>query len=676
MTDTLKSTSNVQCNVKFLNNNSEMAKNSNFGILSVLCSTKELLFKDIHWIFTIDKSGSMGDHCSDGKTKMEHIHQVLINMINYFIELSEKHNINQFITIIGFNHENDIICYERHIDKSLLDSLDIIKKRLVPHGMTNIEMALKTVTYNINKQSDQLDLQVVNIFMSDGEITSGEKSLDLLKEELKELDNNHVFIGYGENHDTKLMKSLADHPRGEYFFIESFENAGMVYGEIIHSSLYECIKDVSIKLDNGKIYDYKNNDWVSELEISALISNKERVWHIQKTSEDFKTEISYTDLCSQEKSPLSSPEYEPITFNTVAQSVSRALLGRRISVDPHNSITTVNMKIIRKTVTANLHYPDKEIDKEVEKYWWRQRTQEYMNIVSEHINLQNEHFVGSPRTLYCSIKNEQSKDLFRTSGSRNILIQGSPHPPHTSPSHTSPPIQSTHVTHANNQHHLLDAAKAQLWEIALLILDKYPDLINKIPLPRRFGVIHHAVHQGNIIIFDDLIRRNADIQLKTSDNKDCLTLAIENKQDEMIDKVKALLSDSLEKYTRKELQQKKDEIVNNLNKFMGNIKIYMKTHNLEEDLFMKGLCDDIYISIRSLYSTYGNMFIEARMSSQGKQRAYYMQNIDSLERTTSTTEPSPILNHTLSRNNSSPYATNDEMRVMRSCSNPQIMESP
>ena len=38
--------------------------------------------------------------------------------------------------------------------------------------------------------------------------------------------------------------------------------------------------------------------------------------------------------------------------------------------------------------------------------------------------------------------------------------------------------------------------------------------------------------------------------------------------------------------------------------------------------------------------------------------------------------PNTMLNHTLSRSNSSAYATQDEMTVMRCCSKPQIPDSP
>ena len=391
----------------------------------------------------------------------------------------------------------------------------------------------------------------------------------------------------------------------------------MVYGEIIHSSLYECIKDISIKAENGKIYDYKNDNWVSELKISTLVSNKERVWHIQKESkDDFRIKISYTDIYSQYKFAQSSNN----TLTNIANSLGCVLLK-----DKNNTnITDINMKTINKTITATNHYPEKDIDKNVEKYWWRQRTQEYMNMVNKYINSQQ--------------KEETQKKILKKDDENTVNL-------------------------------LLDAAKGGAWDIVLLILDKYPEFVNYIPYPRRFGLIHHAIYQNNIDIFKELIKRNANIKLTTSDNKNCLNLAIEYKHIILVNEIKEILSKLQKQNSNKILELKKEEIVNNLNKFMGNIKSYMKANNLEEDQFMKELCDDIYISIHSLYSSRGNMFMEARISSQGNQRAYCIQNLDSL----TSSKNNLLLNHTLSRTTSSVYASCNELSVMRTCSNPEVI---
>jgi len=61
------------------------------------------------------------------------------------------------------------------------------------------------------------------------------------------------------------------------------------------------------------------------------------------------------------------------------------------------------------------------------------------------------------------------------------------------------------------------------------------------------------------------------------------------------------------------------------------MKGYMESNGLNEDEMMIGLCDDIYVTIRSLTSSLGTMFLEARCSAQGVQRAYNVSDLADLE---------------------------------------------
>jgi hypothetical protein len=56
--------------------------------------------------------------------------------------------------------------------------------------------------------------------------------------------------------------------------------------------------------------------------------------------------------------------------------------------------------------------------------------------------------------------------------------------------------------------------------------------------------------------------------------------------------------------------------------FFEELKKYMNDNNLNEDKFMKNLCDDIFISYQTLGTKYGGMYTAARQTSQGTQRCY------------------------------------------------------
>jgi hypothetical protein len=72
-------------------------------------------------------------------------------------------------------------------------------------------------------------------------------------------------------------------------------------------------------------------------------------------------------------------------------------------------------------------------------------------------------------------------------------------------------------------------------------------------------------------------------------------------------------------------------VKNKLKDLFGIIKEYIKTHELYEDIFLKVLLDDVFITLKATNSVkYGLMFINARHSSCCKQQYYNVTNIDAL----------------------------------------------
>jgi uncharacterized protein YegL len=105
-----------------------------------------------------------------------------------------------------------------------------------------------------------------------------------------------------------------------------------------------------------------------------------------------------------------------------------------------------------------------------------------------------------------------------------------------------------------------------------------------------------------------------------------------------------------------------------LSDFLEIMKKYMKDKCKEEDPFMMGLCDDIYLTIRSLGTFRQKMCITARESSQGRQQCY---NVSDFDFDSMPMAPRGFMDHTLSRApTNTAYQTPSAIRLMRTCSAP------
>jgi hypothetical protein len=93
----------------------------------------------------------------------------------------------------------------------------------------------------------------------------------------------------------------------------------------------------------------------------------------------------------------------------------------------------------------------------------------------------------------------------------------------------------------------------------------------------------------------------------------------------------------------------KKQLKNKLKNFYNELKNFMKEKKMENDNFMKNLCDDIYICYKTFGTRYGNMYTTARQVSQGNQRFY------SANQTPDFIQESPVQSYLFRRNNYNIY---------------------
>ncbi len=266
--------------IEIINNNIDK-----FGILKIDAYTDDDTKKKILLMFTIDHSGSMEDMCKDRKTKLEHIVHTIKNMIKHFVNL-EKTDTNTpsiFIHINIFNSKVETIIKNTQITQENVNTIIDKLKEIEPESSTNIEIALTEIKKNINEYIENngfTNNEIIHLFLTDGEITDGESS----HEKLTGLLNTNIqntFIGFGEDHDAKLLNRLGENKNGEYYFIDYLERASIVYGEITHNILNKIFDNVSIHVDGGMIYDWRKNIWVKEMFIGPLTKDKQLIYQVK-----------------------------------------------------------------------------------------------------------------------------------------------------------------------------------------------------------------------------------------------------------------------------------------------------------------------------------------------------------------------------------------------------------
>jgi len=98
---------------------------------------------------------------------------------------------------------------------------------------------------------------------------------------------------------------------------------------------------------------------------------------------------------------------------------------------------------------------------------------------------------------------------------------------------------------------------------------------------------------------------------------------IQNKRHENKNKeIFVLCSNTKYSVHNQSIKQEEQSIKKKFGEFFEELKKYMETNNLNEDKFLKNLCDDIYISHRTIGTQFGGMYTSARQTSQGTQRCY------------------------------------------------------
>lgn len=238
---------------------------------------------------SIDMSGSMSDPCGDGRTKMQHSIHTLKNIINVLADSNGK-EADTFISVVGFD---DAIVNVMDLTKPTEDNMGELRQKidnkLYPRNGTDLNLSLEKTKERTMKNAEEWphkNLIQTNITMTDGLANKGNLSYSHMETQVPENSTN-IFIGFGSDHDAVGLQRLAAKGAGNsYYYVDKIENAGIVFGEILHGILYKALRNVKISVENGEIYDFRTNTWSNLLIVESLTSEAKKTYHLRSKTPD------------------------------------------------------------------------------------------------------------------------------------------------------------------------------------------------------------------------------------------------------------------------------------------------------------------------------------------------------------------------------------------------------
>ena len=260
-----------------------------FGLIKIHMDEVPVDSRPIFILFTLDTSISMDELCKDGKSKMHHILNTFEHMVKF---IAQHASANVSIAVDTFNLRIAHIIPTTRVTSDNAAELIAMVRKIRSNDSTDIELALLNAQAQLNKyHASNLDntMQMFHVFLTDGEANHGITDPTILSELIQTNISQNMFIGYGTTHNSKMLRIFGETSRSKYLFIDHGENAGSIYGELMQRIMFPALDEVTIDLSRvtnnetgvAEIYNWKTNEWTSELYVGSIDSGAELTFHIR-----------------------------------------------------------------------------------------------------------------------------------------------------------------------------------------------------------------------------------------------------------------------------------------------------------------------------------------------------------------------------------------------------------
>lgn len=199
-----------------------------------------------NFVFLIDSSGSM-----EGADRLD-------MAIDGFKLLASRLGPQDRVSIVTYSGSSDTILEGSNDYDEICDALDEITASGGTNGSGGIEAAYECASDNFIENGNNRV-----ILASDGDMNLGVTSQSGLVDLIKEKKETGIFLttlGFGSgNYSDANMESIADAGNGNYFYIDSIDEAERVLCEKMMQSMVTVAKDVKfqVEFNPAEVYAYR-----------------------------------------------------------------------------------------------------------------------------------------------------------------------------------------------------------------------------------------------------------------------------------------------------------------------------------------------------------------------------------------------------------------------------------
>eukprot|EP01129_Flabellula_baltica_P002001 TRINITY_DN1187_c0_g1_i1.p2 TRINITY_DN1187_c0_g1~~TRINITY_DN1187_c0_g1_i1.p2 ORF type:complete len:474 (-),score=94.01 TRINITY_DN1187_c0_g1_i1:1968-3389(-) len=192
----------------------------------------------VDFVVVVDVSASM-----NVDMKLNHVKKAIGCLLE---GLGRQHR----VALITFNHDVNVLCPLLNCDEDNKKYIEDITSDLVASGSTNIIDALLAATKMLRQREDTNRISSVML------VTDGLTNRGMTGEETIESLNDIVLpsgcvcntFGFGEEHDSMSLHTIALKTQGMYYYVEEYESIPDVFSDCVDSLLATVARDIRVKL--------------------------------------------------------------------------------------------------------------------------------------------------------------------------------------------------------------------------------------------------------------------------------------------------------------------------------------------------------------------------------------------------------------------------------------------